>query len=257
MSPFVDRQQALRILINGATGGIGSSLVRKALNEFPNAQIVATGRREQALKALQESCGEHGDRIQTMCFDALSEADLTSLSTNLKERWGSLDVCIHTIGALHGDGLKPEKSLRDLSKDTLVSSYTINTVSFLLLAKHLHKVFRHEKPSIFAAISAKVGSIGDNQLGGWYSYRASKAALNMAVCNVGLEYQRTGCKTVTVAIHPGTTETDLSKPFIGGYPADQLSTPDRTAERLLSMLGKLTPAENGRFLNWDGSPLPW
>lgn len=257
MNPLTNNEGNLRILITGATGGIGSALVHQLLLRHPGAKVYATGRRQEGLDALLDTCGEDRPRLTTIVLDALDEDALVSLSNRIKEESGGLDVCIHTIGALHGEGLKAEKSLRDLSLQTLLHSFSVNTVSFLLLAKHLHKLFRHEHPTILAAISAKVGSIGDNQLGGWYSYRASKAALNMAVRNVALEYTRTGCKTTTVSLHPGTTETVLSKPFTGAYPADKLATPAKTAERLVDVLSKVASPENGQFLNWDGTTLPW
>ena len=248
---------ARQILINGATGGIGSALVRHLLAEDSTATIWAVGRRADAMQQLTDSLGEAASRVRPCVLNPLEESDLQKMAETIHTEVGRLDMAIHTVGALSGPGLKAEKSLRDISLATLVESYSINTAAFLLLAKHVHRLFRHEKPSVFAAISAKVGSIADNQLGGWYSYRASKAALNMAVRNVALEYQRTGCKTTVLALHPGTTETTLSKPFIGGYPKDKLATPDKTASRLAKIVSEASIQQSGLFLDWDGTPLPW
>jgi NAD(P)-dependent dehydrogenase (short-subunit alcohol dehydrogenase family) len=257
MSPLAQKTEPLRILVHGATGGIGSALVQKLVSEYPAAKVIATGRRDDALGALKESCGVHESRLKTYRLDSLNEEQLAQLTQFIKDDCDGLDVCIHTIGALKGEGFKPEKSLRDVNLTSLVESFSINTASFLLLAKHLHRLFRHEKPSVFAAISAKVGSIADNQLGGWYSYRLSKTALNMSICTVALEYGTTGCKTITVALHPGTTETALTNGFLAGYPAHQIAQPPETAERLLAVLRKVNTSDSGRFLNWDGQPLPW
>lgn len=246
-----------QILITGATGGIGSALIRHLLAKEPSATIWAVGRRADGMQQLMDSLGESAERVRPCVLNILQESDLQQLVEQIHSGAGRLDMAIHTVGALSGPGLKAEKSLRDISLETLVESFSINTASFLLLAKHTHRLFRHEKPTVFATISAKVGSIADNQLGGWYSYRASKAALNMAARNVALEYQRTGCKTTVLALHPGTTETILSKPFIAGYPKDKLATPDTTATRLVELVSKATAEQSGLFLDWDGTPLPW
>jgi NAD(P)-dependent dehydrogenase (short-subunit alcohol dehydrogenase family) len=245
------------ILITGATGGIGSALVRHVLAQEPTATVWAVSRRQDAMQQLTDSLGEEASRVRPLVLNILQESDLQKMAETIHAEAGRLDMAIHTVGALSGPQLKAEKSLRDISLETLVESFSINTVSFLLLAKHAHRLFRHDKPSVLAAISAKVGSIADNQLGGWYSYRASKAALNMAVRNAALEYQRTGCKTTVLALHPGTTETTLSKPFIAGYPKDKLATADVTAARLLKIVSEATPQQSGLFLDWDGTPLPW
>lgn len=249
--------KARQILITGATGGIGSALVRYVLSHDPKATLWLVGRRADAMEQLVDSLGEDSTRVRPFTIDILQETDLQGMAETIQKEAQHLDMAIHTVGALSGPQLKAEKSLRDVTRDTLVESYSINTVSFLLLAKHVHRLFRHERASVFAAISAKVGSIADNQLGGWYSYRASKAALNMAVKNAALEYQRTGCKTTVLALHPGTTETTLSKPFLAGYPKDKLATPEKTAERLFKIIEESTPQQSGLFLDWDGTPLPW
>ena len=118
-------------------------------------------------------------------------------------------------------------------------------------------LFRHDERSILAAISAKVGSIGDNQLGGWYGYRASKAALNMFMRNIAIEYRRTSPRTIAVVLHPGTTDTRLSQPFQKNVPAEKLFSVDRTVTQLLEVIENLEEGDSGQFFSWDGSPLPW
>lgn len=113
------------------------------------------------------------------------------------------------------------------------------------------------QPHVFAALSARVGSIGDNRLGGWYAYRASKAALNMLVHTLAIEHQRTHKQGICVALHPGTVDTALSRPFQSGVAAERLFTPDRAAEALLSVMDRLRPQDSGGFFAWDGTPVPW
>ncbi|PZO42318.1 MAG: cell-cell signaling protein, partial [Phormidesmis priestleyi] len=126
-----------------------------------------------------------------------------------------------------------------------------------LLAKHILPLLSHKSPSLFATISAKVGSIGDNHLGGWYGYRASKAALNMFLRTAAIEYSRRSPQTTLVMLHPGTTDTQLSKPFQKAVPPEKLFSTERTVRQLIAVMSALTIADSGEFFSWDGSRLPW
>jgi len=133
----------------------------------------------------------------------------------------------------------------------------VNVLPTLYLAQHLLPKMQHGRPAVFSAISARVGSIEDNQLGGWYSYRASKAALNMCLKNIANEW-RLKLKNVSVAaLHPGTTDTELSKPFQKNVPSEKLFSPARTANYLYNILDSLTPEKSGRFWAWDGNEIEW
>jgi NAD(P)-dependent dehydrogenase (short-subunit alcohol dehydrogenase family) len=127
----------------------------------------------------------------------------------------------------------------------------------MLLFKQVQPLLKHDDRSILATISAKVGSIGDNQLGGWYGYRASKAALNMFIRTSSIEYKRTCPQAILVALHPGTTDTKLSLPFQRNVPPEKLFTVDRTVSQLLTVIENLTPADSGKFFSWDGSQIVW
>jgi len=127
----------------------------------------------------------------------------------------------------------------------------------LLLAKHLHGKFRHGRPAVFATVSAKVGSIEDNRLGGWFSYRASKAALNMCLKTLAIEWHRSLPNVAVTALHPGTTDTALSRPFQRNVPDGQLFTPEQGVTRMLNVLDGLNSADSGQFLAFDGEKLPW
>ena len=164
---------------------------------------------------------------------------------------GPVDLVIVATGLLSAAGIAPEKSSRELSADTLARYFAVNTIGPALVAKHFLPLLARG-PATFAALSARVGSIGDNRLGGWYGYRASKAALNMMVRTLAIELARTRHEAVCVALHPGTVDTGLSQPFQRGVPPRQLFTPQRSAEAMLGVLAGLTPADSGGCFAWDG-----
>ena len=152
--------------------------------------------------------------------------------------------------------MKPEKSLRDIDGQQFMRSFQVNALVTAIIARDFLPLLRHPGPSCLATLSAKVGSIADNQLGGWYAYRASKAALNMIIKNASLEYQRRSSKARVLAIHPGTTITELSKPYIARTKLKLHST-DETASNILSVIDGRPLSDSGLFLSWDGSTLPW
>ena len=149
----------------------------------------------------------------------------------------------------------PEKSLRDLSSDKFHRIFEVNTITPALIAKYFLRKLNKEKTSIFTALSARVGSISDNQLGGWYAYRASKAALNMIIKNAAIEVARENKKAIIVGLHPGTVDSDLSKPFQGHVADKNLFTPEYSAEKLLKVLEDLSPEKTGKCFAWDGKEI--
>jgi NAD(P)-dependent dehydrogenase (short-subunit alcohol dehydrogenase family) len=158
-------------------------------------------------------------------------------------------------GFLHGNGLSPEKALSAVTPDHLAHAFAVNTIGPALLMKHFLPLLPRQGKSVFASLSAKVGSIGDNQLGGWYSYRASKAALNQLVHTAAIELARRKPEAVCVALHPGTVDTGLSSDFAkSGLSVQQ---PADAAARLLSVIDRLTAADTGGFFDYRGDPLPW
>ena len=158
---------------------------------------------------------------------------------------------------LHTAAQGPEKTIRHIDPAFFMQSMSINALPSLLLAKHLQAGFRHGRPAVFATVSAKVGSIEDNRLGGWFSYRASKAALNMCLKTLAIEWRRSLPNVALAALHPGTTDTDLSRPFQHNVPNGQLFTPEQSVSCMLDVLDGLKPANSGQFLAFDGEKLPW
>jgi NAD(P)-dependent dehydrogenase (short-subunit alcohol dehydrogenase family) len=166
-----------------------------------------------------------------------------------------LDLVIVATGLLHQGELQPEKSLRDLSADKFARIFSANTITPALIAKYFIPKLNKTEPAVFAVLSARVGSISDNQLGGWYAYRASKAALNMVIKNAAIEVGRKNKQAIIVGLHPGTVASDLSKPFQAKVAEGKLFTPAFAAANLLAVIAGLTAAHTGKCIAWDGQEI--
>ncbi len=240
------------VLIVGASSGIGFGFVEKLL-QSPNIHgIYATYRNQESASKLLATQG-----IKCLKMDITNEAEISQGIQYISKDIDKLHLVINCVGILHEANLQPEKSLRQINSENLIKYFQVNSIASVLLAKHLLPLFRHNETSIFASISAKIGSIGDNRLGGWYGYRASKAALNMFMKTVAIEYKRKTPHTIVVNLHPGTTDTPLSKPFQKNVPPEKLFPVDRTVNQLINVINNLTENDSGSFFSWDGKPLPW
>ena len=164
-------------------------------------------------------------------------------------------MVVVATGILHTEEIKPEKSLRDLSADKLQHLFAVNAVVPALVAKHFLPQLNRDQRSVFVALSAHAGSISDNDIGGWYAYRASKVALNMLIKNAAIEVGRRNKQAVIVGLHPGTVDSYLSEPFKKSLPPDKLFTPAFAAEQSIRMLDRLTPEHTGRCFEWDGQEM--
>ena len=244
-------------LIVGATQGIGLGFVHKLLLDESITKLYATYRDRATATELFTLQERHLDRLVCLPVDITEEAQIAEAIQQIQAQVDRLEFVINCVGILHDDTLQPEKSLRQIDGDRLLRYFQINSIGAILLAKHLLPLLSHRERCIFATISAKVGSIGDNQLGGWYGYRASKTALNMLMKTASIEYRRKNPQAIVVVLHPGTTDTQLSRPFQRGVPPEKLFSVDRTVDQLLAVLSKLTAADSGEFFSWDGSRLPW
>jgi NAD(P)-dependent dehydrogenase (short-subunit alcohol dehydrogenase family) len=187
-------------------------------------------------------------------IDVEDEASIALAASALSGQ-GPLDLVIVASGLLHADDLAPEKSYRQLSAAALSRYFSVNATGPALVAKHFLPLLGRDRPAVFAALSARVGSIGDNRLGGWHGYRASKAALNMIVKTLSIELSRTHPEAACVALHPGTVATNLSAPFRSNVPADRLFDADTAARRLLDVIAGLSSSDTGGIFAWDGSPI--
>ena len=235
----------MKIAITGGSGGIGQALVQALAQRPAVTGIQATYHRhkpefEHPLVTWQE-------------LDLANESAVQAWTHTLDE----LDWLINAAGMLHRPAQGPEKTIQRLDPEFFMANMQTNTLPSLLLAKHAGSKFKHQRPAVFAAVSAKVGSIGDNRLGGWVSYRASKAALNMCLKTVAIEWARTLPNVTVAALHPGTTDTALSKPFKRHVQPGQLFSPQQSAGYLLEVLDQLNARDSGKFWAFDGELLPW
>lgn len=223
-------------VIAGATGGIGSALAR---------QIEASGRFERV---------ERLARSLTPGFDVEDEESIAAAAGRIGAM-GALRLFVDATGLLSDAQMQPEKALRQIDPAAMERSFRVNAIGPALMIKHFAPLFPREGKSVLATLSAKVGSIGDNRLGGWISYRASKAALNQIVRTASIELARRQPDLVLLALHPGTVDTGLSQPFARA--GLTVRTPDEAAGRLLSVIDGTGREDSGAFLSHDGERLPW
>ncbi|MEO1139675.1 MAG: SDR family NAD(P)-dependent oxidoreductase [Pseudomonadota bacterium] len=217
-------------LIIGASGGIGHALA------------AALRQRGVTVTGLSRS------------GDGLDVTDQASVETTLATLDGPYDLIFVATGALEMNGQGPEKTLKELSPDAMAAQFQLNCIGPSLVLKHSLRLLPRDRECRFAALSARVGSIGDNGLGGWYSYRTSKAALNQMIHGGAIELRRTHKHSICVALHPGTVATALTAKYAG---ARATVTSDQAAQNLLSVLDELTPKDTGQFFDWAGKRVPW
>jgi NAD(P)-dependent dehydrogenase (short-subunit alcohol dehydrogenase family) len=244
-------------LVVGATQGIGLGFVKRMLQEETIATIFATYRTQSASGELLALAQENPERLICIALDVAQESQIAELVQKIQTTTRQLHWVVNCVGMLHDGALQPEKSLQQINTEQLLKYFQVNSISAALLVKHLLPLLKHRERSIFASISAKVGSIGDNQLGGWYGYRASKAALNMLMKTAALEYSRKSPNTIIALLHPGTTDTRLSAPFQRNVPPEKLFSIERTVNQLWTVLNQLESKDSGQFFSWDGTALPW
>lgn len=196
-------------------------------------------------------------RLHWLSCDYSDDA-IAGCGRRLAEHRGVVERVAICTGLLHDAMLKPEKRIEDLCGDAMLASLRANTVVPALWLQALLPVLaRGEEECVVAALSARVGSIGDNRLGGWYSYRAGKAALNMVLQSAAVEFARRAQRVKLLAFHPGTTDTALSKPFQANLPAEKLFTPEFVAQRLTAVMNHAVVDGRLDFIDWDGQPIVW
>lgn len=248
MSQLQSFTRPANAVIVGASGGIGRAFIT----------ALAADERVGQVFALSRSPIDAGmSPVTPLPFNIADEASVAGAAAHCAKH-GPIDLVIVATGILHkGKELQPEKRMQDLDAAVMEEVFRINTIGPAIVAKHFLPLMRRDRKSAFAAISARVGSIGDNRLGGWASYRASKAALNMLIRTLSIEHARSHPEGVVVALHPGTTDTALSKPFQRNVPEGKLFSPAFSAAKLLHVIDALTSADTGGFFAWNGDPIEY
>ena len=234
------------VAIIGASGGIGKAIVAQYATRDSATKIFALSRSGNVANS---------KNITPIHIDTSDEASIEAAVSHIKEHATSLDEVIVATGMLHDDVMMPEKSLKELSRAKFEQLFLTNTIGPALVMKHFTPLLSTESKSIFAAISARVGSISDNHLGGWYAYRASKAALNMLIKSTSIEVARKNKHAIIVGLHPGTVDSDLSKPFQQHVKPEKLFTADYSASFLIDVLEELTPEQTGKLFAYDGEEI--
>ena len=231
-------------VVVGASGGIGAALV----------QLLAAREGAGPVYALSRSAMRPPEGVIGGSIDLTREDSIAAAFDVIREPIG---LVIVATGLLQGDGMAPERSFAALDPKVLARSFQVNTIGPMLVAKQALPRLTRNRRAVFAVLSARVGSIEDNRLGGWYSYRASKAALNMMIRTLAIECKRIRQEALCVALHPGTVDTALSRPFQRSVRPESLFTPIESAGRLLTVIDQLTVQDSGGFFAYDGARLPF
>lgn len=240
-----------RAIVIGANSSIAQSIIEQLLSDSAVEQVTAISRNTNP-----ELESKFGAKLQWVCCDNSEQsikATCSQLNTSKKD-FSHVFIC---NGLLHTEEIAPEKRLEDIDSEKLQAILQVNTIVPMLWLANLAPLLKSKIDCSVAVFSARVGSIEDNRSGGWYAYRASKSALNMLVKTASIEFRRRAPNVKLVAFHPGTTDTELSKPFQRNVPEDKLFTPKFVASSLLGIMENLDRESGAEFLDWAGKPIPW
>ncbi|KAK9937000.1 hypothetical protein M0R45_013819 [Rubus argutus] len=251
-------------MVQGASRGIGLEFVKQLL-EKKKGHVIATCRNPNEATSLLHLQSKFAERLSVLRLDVTNESTIEESAKSIRERYGSLNLLINASGILSiPNVLQPETTLSKVEKSSLLLAYEVNAVGPILVIKHMWPLLKvggglgtEMDVAVVANVSARVGSIGDNRLGGWHSYRASKTALNQLTKNISVELARRKEPIVCILLHPGTVDTDLSKPFQKNVPEGKLFTTEFSVQKLLSIIHNAKRQDNGKFFAWDGQEIPW
>ncbi|MFP5427752.1 MAG: SDR family NAD(P)-dependent oxidoreductase [Gammaproteobacteria bacterium] len=256
MSLINDLHSPANVLVCGASRGIGLALCANLLARDDIGLVFAVSRRATRSPELETLFKDHQRRLIRIDCDACDEHALQALAAHVRTYCDQLNLVCCTLGVLQEAPARAEKALTQLDMAGLLGSFTTNCFAPILLLKHLLALLRRQ-PMTFVALSARVGSISDNQLGGWYSYRASKAALNQLMRTASIELKRLNPASTILVVHPGTTDTQLSRPFQSNVAPGRLFSPAFASTCILTLVSRHGPTQSGTFWAWDGTPIAW
>ena len=248
---MTDVTEGTAALVLGASGGLAQAIIGELMADADIDTVIAVSR---------NAAPEHfsNGSVTPMWIETeYSEPAMAAVVEQLQSFAGRITRVVICHGILHSETLWPEKRLEDISAESLQTVFQANTVVPVLWLKLLHRLLKSKQRCVVAALSARVGSIGDNHLGGWYAYRSSKAALNMMLRTLSIEYGRRVKNVKIISFHPGTTDTALSKPFQASVPSDKLFTPEFVAGRLCGIMAEAEIDGQLSYLDWDNKSIPW
>ena len=225
------------------TGDIGNSLSDYLKSISPKLDVI--------------TCGRDLRNQNSIFLDLEDDDSFKAFDTHLSLLTKPLRLVINTSGFLHSNYIKPEKRLSHLNRSNIIKNFSINSIAPILIAKSIEKYIKPELSFSFSSLSARVGSISDNKIGGWYSYRASKAAQNQLLKTLSIEWRRKFPLSVVTLLHPGTCDTKLSKPYQSSVPKDKLFTTETATKYLVNIISEQKPSDTGKFIAWDRSVIPW
>lgn len=241
-------------VIQGSSRGIGLELVRQLVSG--GWCVAATCRSPDTAAELQELAARE-PRARVVLLDLESEPSMEAAAALVAAQTKRVHLLMNVAGTLHGPAWSPEKKLEQLDAAALHRVFAVNAFGPALVMKHFKRLLQHDERCVVANLSARVGSIGDNRAGGWYAYRASKAAQNMMTKCASIELGRGSRAAIVLALHPGTVRTDLSAPFSVRTPPEKLFSVERAAAQLLGLCERARPEDSGAFFAWDGTRIEW
>ena len=225
------------------SGGIGKAIFEHLTTNAPLMDVIL--------------CGRNIIFENDIFIDLENDESFISFEKDICFNKKALRLVINTSGFLHSNLIKPEKRLSEINRSNLIKNFSINAIAPILIARSIEKFLRPELPFSYSSLSARLGSIGDNKLGGWYSYRASKTAQNQLLKTLSIEWSKKFPLSIVTALHPGTCNTRLSKPFQSSVPKGKLFTTAQSAAYLVDIISKLKPSDSGKFIAWDNSDITW
>ena len=238
----ISEWEGIALIIGG--GDIGNSISEYLNINAPFLDVIVCGRNLL-------------DSRNGIYLDLESDDSYTSFEKYLSLFKKPLRLVINTSGFLHSNLIKPEKRLSHLNRSNMIKNFSVNAIAPVLIAKTIEKFIIPDLPFSFSSLSARIGSISDNRLGGWYSYRASKAAQNQFLKTLSIEWRRKFPLSIVTILHPGTCDTKLSKPFNSSVPSNKLFSPAQSAEYLVKIISEQKTSDSGKFIAWDNSVIPW